>query len=108
VSFLKRIMPIICPCPAFHICHAITWTMSVAGREDLRIIQQLKGDAATRQKLSETQCSRLSDRQKASEAKIQELRSQLTKLSMEQHREQESRAHIVSEMASTIQVWWLL
>jgi len=75
-----------------------------AGREDLRIIQQLKGDAATRQKLSEAQCSRLNDRQKASEAKIQELRSQLTRLSMEQHREQENRAHIVSEMASTIQV----
>ena len=74
------------------------------GREDLRIIQQLKGDAATRQKLSETQCSRLNERQKVSEAKIQELRSQLTKLSMEQHREQENRAHVVAEMTSNIQV----
>ena len=75
-----------------------------SGREDLRIIQQLKGDASTRQKLSETQCSRLNDRQKVSEAKIQELRGELTRLSMQQHREQESRAQVVSQMAATIQV----
>lgn len=67
-------------------------------------MQQLKLEATTRQKLSETQCKKLSERQKASEGKIKELRSQLTEMTLQQQREQEDRAQLVSELASTIQV----
>ncbi len=66
-------------------------------------MQQLKLKAATRQKLSETQCKKLSDRQRISEGKIKELRGQVTEMTLRQQREQEDRAHLVSELASTIQ-----
>ena len=68
------------------------------------MVQQLKLEAATCQKLSETQCKRLSERQKASESKIKEMRSQLTELTLQQQQDQEDRAQLVSELASTIQV----
>ena len=70
-------------------------------------MQQLKLEATTRQKLSETQCKRLSERQKASEGKIKELRGQLSEMTLQQQREQEDRAQLVSELASTIQVRYL-
>ena len=68
------------------------------------MVQQLKLEATTRQKLSETQCKKVSERQKASEGKIRELRSQLTEMTLQQQRDQEDRAQLVSELASTIKV----
>lgn len=67
------------------------------------MVQQLRAEATTRQKLSETQCKRLSERQKLSEAKIQSLKGQLSELTQQQQREQEDRAQLVSELASTVQ-----
>ena len=68
------------------------------------MVQQLKAEAASQQALSETQCKRLSDRQKVSDAKIRQLKSQLTDLTIQQQREQKDQAQLVSEMASTIRV----
>ena len=74
-------------------------------REALQAAEQLQADTATRLKLSEAEGSRLRGRLAVAEGKLKGLRLELAKLSSVQHQEQDKRAHTVSELVASVQVW---